>query len=436
MKLFPHTLLSRTSLYLGVILVFSVVVWSAVIVYFLIRPLGDVYNRQISDTVRMAQAWLARDPADGQKLIKEFTGLRIVTEGGALPPFRDSKNIDLPPEMLAGLQAHLGEDKVVAQEQFSKTIWIRFRAGSHFYWFVVPFSPPSGFPSPILIWVGGAFALSIGGAYLIIFQLTRRLRHVTETARDFGLGRATPVLEETGAQEIKDLSAAFNQMRNDLGRHEGDRRLMLAGISHDLRTPLTRLRLAAELLPAGTDPGLASGMIQDIEELESILKQFLDYTRDGSEEPFITGDLNEITNEVCQRYIQSGHRIATDFENLPNIALRPLAWRRVVTNLIENAVRYGRESIEVKTRQEGETIGVEVSDCGPGVPPERLKDIARPFVRGTDARSDLGAGLGLAIVDRIVRAQGGQINLRNRPAGGFVARVELPIRSLQPGAVT
>ncbi len=431
MKIFPRTLLGRTTLLLGVILVIGSVSWTAAIGYFLLRPLRSTYTKQITDTIAMAQALLSGDEGtDASRLgglpFTKFSGLRVVADSGPLPAFLNPTERTLPSDILEELRAQLGPAIELKQQRDTGGVWIRFPAGPRYYWLVVPISPPAVFPYPVLIWIGGGFALSIGGAYLIIFQLTRRLRQITDQVRAFGQNGAVVPLDETGPMEVRALSAGFNQMAGDLQRHEGERRLMLAGISHDLRTPLTRIRLAAELVEPKVDPQLGAGMIQDIEEMDSILRQFLDYARDGSEEAACNADLNEIVREVCSRYLQGGHTLAVRLGALPEFLFRPLALRRVVTNLVENGVRYGRLEIEVQTGVEAERFWLEVRDRGPGVPAELLASLNRPFVRGSAARLELGSGLGLAIVDRIVRSHGGQLELRNRPEGGFLARVKLP----------
>ena len=433
MKILPRTLLGRTSLSLGIILVVSSIAWTAAIGYFLLRPLRHIYERQLADTIMMTQALLTRDdstagPRNARPPFSQFSGLRLLAETDPTPKFLLPGQRTLPDGVQEGLRGRVGDEIELEQEEGSEIVWIRFRAGAHAYWLVVPLTPPAIFPYPTLIWVGGGFTLSIFGAYLIIYQLSRRLRHVTEAVLAVGRGQAAGPLEETGPQEIQELSAGFNQMARDLQQHESERRLMLAGISHDIRTPLTRLRIAAELGANKSDPALTSGMINDIGDMDAILRQFLDYARDGSEETPEKSDLDEIVRDVCERYARAGHAIAVSVGDVPPFTFRPLAIRRVVTNLVENAMRYGRTSIEVRTWTREGGVTLEVADRGPGVAAERLAEIGRPFARAESSRSELGAGLGLAIVSRIAAAHGGSLTLANREGGGFVALVALPLK--------
>ena len=433
MRPLPKTLLGRTALYLGLIWVIGSAGWTGAIAYFLLLPLRDVYDRQIGDTIAMAQALLVKSPADvelptHQPPFSQFVGLRFVADGVETPRFLPPGQRTLPREVGLRLQQRVGPTGSYEQEVGTEKVWIKFPAGTRHYWMVLPISPPTAFPLVIAIWVGAGFALSIGGAYLIFYQLTRRMQRVTTAVREVANGGPQTVLDETGPQEIRELSAGFNQMAADLRRHDAERRLMLAGISHDLRTPLTRLRLAAEMTGPTPDPQLATGMIADVEEMDAILKQFLDYARGGGEEVAEPVDLNEIVGEVCRRYAGNGQIVAFRPAELPRCQVRKLAMRRVVTNLVENAVRYGRSDIEVRTERQRDHVRLVVSDRGPGVAPDRIGEIAQPFVRGAPERSESGAGLGLSIVERIVRRHGGELKLRNRDGGGFEATVSLPLR--------
>jgi two-component system osmolarity sensor histidine kinase EnvZ len=304
---------------------------------------------------------------------------------------------------------------------------MRFAARGNLFWLVLPLNRPTILPYSVLFWVGMGLAISVAGAYLIIFRLTQQLRKVTEAAQAVGRGEPPAPLEERGPQEIRDLSVGFNEMASDLKKLDSDRRLMLAGISHDLRTPLTHLRIAVELAAANAEPTIAAGMVHDIEDMDSILKQFLDYARDGSEEPFEESDLDAIVQEVSHRYTARGHPVKIELGKIPPFPFRRLAMRRVITNLVDNAVRYGRAGVRVKTRCTKATVTVVVSDEGPGIRSGNPADFLKPFAREDISRSESGAGLGLAIVDRAVRLHGGRLRLENQKPTGLLALIELPL---------
>jgi two-component system, OmpR family, osmolarity sensor histidine kinase EnvZ len=204
---------------------------------------------------------------------------------------------------------------------------------------------------------------------------------------------------------------------------ERERAMVLAGISHDLRTPLSRLRLALEM--SGADPATTEAMSADIAEIDAVIGQFLDFAR-GEDESMAEGDLNALAAEVVEGY----RKRDTDIVFRPG-ALRPLrfapqALRRAIANLIDNALHYAREPLEVATRRDGERALLEVMDRGPGVPPEQAERLKRPFTRLDEARSGPGgAGLGLAIVERVARAHGGKLELLPREGGGLLARISL-----------
>lgn len=199
-------------------------------------------------------------------------------------------------------------------------------------------------------------------------------------------------------------------------------------MSHDLRTPLSRLRLAQELSRSQLPDFVNASMVSDIEEMDVIIDQFLDFARDGTNEAVNPhADLNALIEVLAQRYEKRGEPVTARFERLPALRLRPLAVQRMVSNLVDNALRYGSGPIEIETQRTSDGVVLRVLDRGPGIPPEEVGRVMQPFTRLDDARTDSsGAGLGLAIVDRVARMHGGKVELIPRPGGGLEARVELP----------
>lgn len=196
---------------------------------------------------------------------------------------------------------------------------------------------------------------------------------------------------------------------------------MLAGISHDLRTPLTRMRLTAEFL----EEDFREGLIYDIDDMDAILEQFISYMRDGSDEAIHLTDLNAIFQELIVQFKPT--QIIYQPQLLPLIPLRSLSIKRMIANLINNARRYGAEPIYVSASLMGKQVMITVRDSGQGIPEEAMEALMQPFVRGESARTSQGTGLGLAIVKRIVERHGGNLTTRNHPEGGLEVTIALPI---------
>jgi two-component system osmolarity sensor histidine kinase EnvZ len=211
-------------------------------------------------------------------------------------------------------------------------------------------------------------------------------------------------------------------MLANLRQAEQDRALLLAGVSHDLRTPLARLRLGIEV--GAKDASTHEGMISDIAEMDKIIGQFLEFARDDREATLEMRELNDIVASAVERYQKAGGDIRFSRGELPALPLRSTAMSRLIANLIDNALRYGAPPVDVVTRAAGDTVVLEVSDRGPGIAADQVERLKRPFTRGEPARTGgAGAGLGLAIVERIARLHGAVFELVPREGGGTCARV-------------
>jgi two-component system osmolarity sensor histidine kinase EnvZ len=271
------------------------------------------------------------------------------------------------------------------------------------------------------VWLFGTTLLLLGIAALFLRNQVRGVRRLAAAAEAFGMGRDTAPIKPEGAIEVRRAAAAFNRMQDRIRRFLAQRTAMLAGVSHDLRTPLTRLRLAVAMLPEASSAE-ATGMTGDIEEMEQLIRLYLDFARgEGAEQPQLT-DVPLLIREVIEK-ARRGHAGITDrIAELPPIPLRPEAMRRALTNLLDNAARFAQR-IEVAAIMEGERgVRVTIDDDGPGVPAARRDEVFRPFESGTAG----GIGLGLAISRDIVAAHGGEITLDDSPSGGLRVIVILP----------
>jgi len=239
--------------------------------------------------------------------------------------------------------------------------------------------------------------------------------------------RAPEPVSETGPREIRTLSSAFNQMSADLKRLDEDRALLLAGVSHDLRTPLARIRLGLEMLGDKSDPSLMEGMVQDIADIDAVINQFLDFARISGEQSAATAcNPDDIVNDVVERYKRQSVDVSARCGGLPPMPMKSLAIQRLLTNLIDNALRHGGPQVEIETSLHGTHARLSVFDRGPGIPAADAERMLQPFTRLNAARSTSGSGLGLAIVDRIAKMHHGSVQLLPRAGGGLEARVELP----------
>ncbi|MFC6053421.1 two-component sensor histidine kinase [Acinetobacter sp. Ac_877] len=287
-------------------------------------------------------------------------------------------------------------------------------------------------PELILIWLLGVPLISAIIILTLVRQLNRPLLRLQNAANSFSKTGTAPYLETNhGPLEIRQVNQAFNQMIYTLDQTERDRRIMLAGISHDLRTPLTRIRLSAEMMP--DDDFLKEGLIYDVEDMDAILNQFISYMRDGSDEEIHDTDLNALLQELIIQFKPLDIRF--EQTELPLIQARTLSLKRLVGNLINNSKRYGAEPIELSATVENEHILIHVADNGEGIPEDQIDELMQPFVRGNEARTIQGSGLGLSIVKRIVDIHQGELTIKNRSQGGLEAIISLPITHIENNGV-
>jgi two-component system, OmpR family, osmolarity sensor histidine kinase EnvZ len=327
------------------------------------------------------------------------------------------------------VRARLGTDtRIVRSVNGREGLWVSFSIEEDEYW--VAFERDRLEVVQGLQWLGwGAvgLALSLVGAIVISRLINQPLERLATAAVVIGRGGRPEPLPEKGLNEIRAANTSFNAMVDALERIEADRVLLLAGISHDLRTPLTRLRLEAEMnVP---DEISRAGMQSDIEQMDAIIGQFLDYakplaTNDAFDDVDLTAIVSGVTSDLAS---DPQVELATDLRLVARVRAHPTEIQRVVLNLIENARRYGKTAGRDVTQL---TIGtyddpprIEVRDRGPGIPSEAMRRMKQPFTRLDTARGQAnGAGLGLSIIDRIALRHGARFELDNAPDGGLVAR--------------
>ena len=422
------TLFWRSFLLIALLLVVSVLASFQIYRVYEREPRARELAQQSVSVVNLTRAALVNaDPFRRRELLVELNereGLRV------FPVTNEERLEPLPAEPLLERVAEYVRGALGAATRFAygrdgmEGFWVSFFIDEDEFWVMLPperFEPDFGLGW--LGWGSALMALALLGAWLIASRISRPLASLAAAARRLGRGETPEPLPEAGPRELATVSAAFNRMAGDLAAHERERAMVLAGISHDVRTPLSRLRLALEM--SGAEAAAAQGMSADIEEMDQVIGQFLEFAR-GDDEPFVEGDLNALIAEIVEGYRKREQTISFTSASLSTLRFAPMAVRRAVTNLIDNALHYAGGAIEIGTRRDGALVLIEVMDRGPGVPQSELERLKRPFTRLNEARSGRGgAGLGLAIVDRIARAHGGRFELAARDGGGLVARLGL-----------
>ncbi len=397
------------------------------------KPRAQQLAQMVVSVVNLTRAaLLAADPEFRPALLAELAeeeGIRILpadpgetTEG--LPLGRPEVR-----SMTEEVRGQLGQNtRFAAARDGVEAFWVSFFVGNDEFWVMMPrerLEHPRA--TQWIGWAALVLLLSLLGAWLIARQVGRPLRSLEAAARALGRGETPAPVPEAGAQEVATVARAFNQMSADLASAERERALVLAGISHDLRTPLARLRLGVELA-RDCDPKSAGEMVKDIEAMDAIVEQFLAYVRTDEGEATREGvDLNAIVRSAAEELSRDGARIATRLGIIPPLALRPVAIKRLVTNLAENALRHGAQPVEIETAMEDGRALLRVLDRGTGIPEAERDRVRQPFARLDNARTTPGTGLGLAIVERIVRAHGARFELLGRDGGGLEARVAFPV---------
>ncbi len=431
MRLVPRALLWRTFLLIAAVILVAVAAWFQIFRAYEREPRARNLAQMVASVVNITRsAIVTARPELRRALLLDLAEL----EGIRVYPSDDDEVIEAADESRLGtrllneqIRLRLGDEtRMAASRNGEDGFFVSFRIGEDEYWVMMP---RERFERRIALqWLGwGALALglALAAAYIIVFRLKRPLRQLTAAARDIGAGRAPGPLAEEGPEEIETLARAFNQMSRDLDRLEADRALILAGVSHDLRTPLARLRLGIEM--SGGDDSLRQGMAADIEEMDRIIGQFLDFARAGAEETSDSLDVAEIARDLARHYAEVGAPIAHEIADTGARPLRRQAMRRAIANLVDNAHRYAGRDVALRVRPEGRAAIVEVLDRGPGIPIAEAERMKQPFTRLEAARSNVGgSGLGLAIVDRIVQMHAGRLDLLPREGGGLVARITLP----------
>lgn len=445
-SLIPASLLARTALVIVFALLASQLVSVILFRYYSQQPRVQLAATGYISHLKTIRAALESIPADHHRdfiaKLREERGIRILTQARMpeepLEPAPDAPALRAARERLREQFGPDADIYVFQQPQRAQAALegrrpagpnfiTRMPVGETHYWILFPQSRIVEQDFSIA-WIGWAVfggILALAGALFLVSRVNRPLEALVGAAREIGQGRHPPPVTEMGPEEVKSVAIAFNQMRENLTRLDRERATFLAGVSHDVRTPLSRLRLGLEMLPV--DAATRADMEKDIEDINGVIDQFMDFARDESAESMAAADLNEFARRGAERAARNGVDVKLALAADAVARVRPLAIQRLIGNLLDNAAKHGGPDITLRTWREGDKVSLAVLDRGPGIPPGDVERLKQPFTRLDAARSGRsGAGLGLAIVDRIAKIHGGRFDLLAREGGGTEARVTLP----------
>ncbi|WP_076413307.1 two-component system sensor histidine kinase EnvZ [Shewanella sp. UCD-KL12] len=430
-KLLPRSAFSQTVMLIGSLLLINQLVSYLSVAAYFIQPTYQQINQLIARQVKL----LFVDGVDvGREHLTMVDALNAKVRDDGMHVYNQKQAREAGIEqatyytlLSSQMSEHLGgkaEVRIAQGEDFE--IWIRPPQAPSI-WIKVPLTGFNEYDlSPLTLYLMVIGALSVAGGWWFARQQNRPLRRLQKAAISVSMGDYPEPLPSSGSTEIVEVTNAFNQMSHGMKQLEQDRALLMAGISHDLRTPLTRIRLASEMMVA-EDEYLKEGIVHDIEDMDAIINQFIAYIRQDQESIREQEQINYLIEDVAQAESNRDGEIEVVLNECPLIPIQSIAIKRILSNLVENAFRYGNGWVRLSSHFDGQRVGFSVEDNGPGIPESEIPNLFQPFTQGDSARGSVGSGLGLAIIKRIVDRHQGEVILTNRVAGGLQAQVWLPL---------
>ena len=435
----------RTFLLLGFLTAISMASWIGMISVVQQRPQIQQTAELVISVVTITKTALTNSAPE---LRSELLFELFSNEGIRIFPLESSDVVEPPPanplmdDIAKAVKERLGPDtRFSGSVNGAPGFWISFNIDDDKYWLMLERERLEGLTG--VQWIGWASVvgvLSLLGAGLISNLVNRPLARLTVAASAIAQGKRPDPLPERGPKEIREANRSFNQMVNDLQQVESDRAVILAGISHDLRTPLARMQLELEMAQLSNEA--REGLQSDIAQMDAIIGQFLDYARPTEAATFVPVDISELLQDCAREAARMpGVKVTSDIE--PDVLVNANATdlRRVINNIIENARRYGKTEgsditeidicCKVRLRGQGKRAIIELQDHGPGVPDEMIEQLLKPFTRLDTARGQAnGAGLGLAIVQRVVTRHNAELQVGQRDGGGLRIAILMPLAEI------
>lgn len=432
----------RTFFLLGFLIAASMVAW--VISFRMVErePRGHQIAAQVVSVVTVTRAALMHSAPDSRR---ELLFDLASNEGIRVYPREKTDKVEPPPAIpLMPVIEFSVREKLGKKTAFAGSVnelpgfWVSFEMEDDAYWLMLDRERVERLSGAQWIgWATATLLLSLLGAAFISRLVNQPLARINRAARLLAKGEMPAPLPERGAAEIQQTNRSFNQMVEDLTRIESDRAIILAGISHDLRTPIARMLLEVEM--ASLTPEAREGMQSDLSQMDAIIGQFLTYARPISNASFARVDLSKLLGDCAHEAARlGGVEVSTEIVVGLQVMGNETELMRTISNLVENARRYGVSpktgtvELHIAGYVKDGLAMLEVSDRGTGVPEKEVDLMLRPFTRLDTARSQAeGSGLGLAIVNRMIKQHGGKLRLINRKEGGLTVQAALPLARKQ-----
>ncbi len=438
MRLSPRTNIARTLLTLAGLLLVSQIFFVITIFNYVLYPSIKQFNSILAHEIKVIiQEDLNFGDEEDYQVDKTMRRELLARLGIAMHEREDkaitqSLKTAMPISILnKNMSQKLGAktEAFITVTSENYVLWLATEAAPNYYFRISLSEINEGmlwslFFNPLIIAI-----IAIFGGWVFIKIQNRPLAELEQAANLVGEGQLPPHLLEKGSSEIRAVTRAFNQMNDGIRKLDEDRTFLLAGVSHDLRTPLTRIRLATEFMSVD-DKYVAEGIVKDTEECDAIINQFMDYLRTVELSKMTVIELNALLADVCATDSATGHTVTFIKSQLTGCFMgNEIALKRAMSNLIVNAIRYGNGWVQVSssTSENKKWQYIVVEDDGEGIAEDQFETLLLPFTRGDSARGSEGTGLGLAIVKRIVAQHNGHLELSNRRQGGLKVILSLPL---------
>lgn len=449
MKILPRSLLGKTILLMIGLLVTTQLITSLLFHYYYVDPYIQQRMQLVGTNLKtIAQAIQELPPDQRDAYLATLSAKDNIllartaeTKESKKKPHQHDHPVPPPPpagkkpppiaEKFAAFLPNFGgkAPEIRQQTQGKNVLWINLGLKNQDYWVGIPTAElRPAFSKQWLIWLSISALILLLWFIWLMTRVNRPLSRLTESAREIGAGNIPEKLAESGNSEIAELNRTFNQMAVDLKEITEKRTLLLAGISHDLRTPLARLRLGLEMLTNQNNAVQIASLFQDIEAMDKIIGQFLEFVRSGNEESPTTTDINQLLAEVKQQFNTQHHQITMHCQPLPTIKTKPITLKRLLTNLINNALVHAQTDVDVYSQSNHGKLVIIVADRGPGIPAAELEHLLQPFTRLEQSVTNT-TGLGLAICQRMAKAINADLTFHARDGGGLAVEVTLSLES-------